>query len=89
MIANPNNLLASIEAAVLIWGTSRIVNDHRWGTALDYVDWDVVCPRECQNFWLSTPDPGIPYGGAVMAKLSRGDEPGICGADPVFAIYGW
>jgi hypothetical protein len=89
MIADSNNLFASIEAAVLIWGTSRIVNDHRWGTALDYVYGDVVCPGECQDLWLSAPDAGITYGSTVESELLRGDEPGICCADPVFAIYRW
>lgn len=89
VVTDPNSLLASIEAAVLIWSASRIVNDHRRGAALDYMYGDVVGPGECQDLWLSAPDPGITYGGTVKLELSRGYEPGICGADPVFAIYRW
>jgi len=89
VITDPDSLLVSIEAVVLIWSTSRIVNDHRRGTVLDYVYWDIVYPGECQDLWLSTPDPGITYGSAVNSELLRGHEPGICGTDPVFAIDGW
>jgi hypothetical protein len=89
VVADPNSLVATIESAVLIWGASWIVNDHRWGTTLDYVYRDVVCPRECQDLWLSTPDPGITDGGAVKSELLRRNEPGICSTDPIFAIHRW
>jgi hypothetical protein len=87
VIADPNNLLGSIEAIVVIWGTGWIVNDHRRGTALDYVYGDVVSPGKCQDLWLPTPDTGITDGGAVDFKLLRGDETGIGGTDPVLTVY--
>jgi hypothetical protein len=87
VIADPNNLLVSVEATVLVWGASWIVDNYRWGTTLDYVYGDVVSPGECQDLWLSTPDPGITDGGTIHSELSRGHEAGICGADTIFTIY--
>ena len=87
VITDPNSLLASVDAAFLIWGTGRIVDNHRRVTALDYVYRDVVSPRECQDLWLSAPDTGITYGGTIKFELLRGHEAGICGADTIFTIY--
>lgn len=88
VIANPNDLLASIEAIVMVCDTGWIVNDHRGSTALDYVDGDVVSPGECQDLWLPAPDPSITDGAAVYLELFRCHETSICGADPVFTVYG-
>lgn len=87
VVADPNSLLGSIEVVVIIWGTGWIVNDHRRGTALDYVYGDVVSPGKCQELRLSTPDPGITDGGAVYFELLRGYETGICGTNPVFTVH--
>ena len=87
VIADPNSPLASIEAIVVSRGTGWIMNDHRWGTALDYVYWDVESPGKCQDLRLPTPDPGITDGGAVQFELLRGYETGIGGAGPIFAVY--
>ena len=87
MIADPNNLLGSIQAVVVVWGTGWIVNDHRWSTTLDYVYRDVVSPRKCHDLWLPTPDAGIANGGAVHLELLWGHETSIGGTDPIFAIY--
>lgn len=89
VIADPNSSLACTEASVLTRLTGRIVNYHRWGTALDHVYGDVVCPGECQDLRLSTPNPSITYGSTVKSELLRGNETSICGADPVFAINRW
>ena len=87
VITDPNNLLASIQAIIVIWGAGRVVDDHRWGTALDYVYGDVVSPGKCQDLWLPTPDTGITDGGTVYIELLWGHETSICGADPVFTVY--
>jgi hypothetical protein len=87
VIADPNNLLASIEAIVVTWSTGWIVNNHRRDTALDYVYGDVVSPGKRQDLWLPTPDTGITDGSAVDFELLRGYETSICGANPVFTVY--
>lgn len=87
MIADPNNFLGSIQAVVVAWGTGGIVNDHRWGTTLDYVYRDVVSPRKRHDLWLPAPDAGITNGGAVRLELLWGHETSIGGTDPIFTIY--
>ena len=87
MIADPNDFLAPIEVTVMIWCASWIVNNHSWGPALDYMYGDVVKPGECQDLRLPAPDPSISYCSTVNFKLSRSHEPGVSGANPVFAVY--